>query len=289
MSRRNSRRLGNQPQTPTKPTPPQPKQADNPFGMSFVVGKEVVNLPSKGKYYLEDSSLHGHSTVEIKHLTAKEEDVLGNEEYIKNGTVFDKLLRSILVDKSIDPDDFLDGDKLAVLAAARITGYGPEYETKTICEACGKETEFTFDLEKMISDTTDQEIPDGVTEVDGIFEFKISTKDLTVGIRLINGHDSQYLREQSDRRDKLNVEGSETIDYLNLVVDHVNEIRDTELLLQLFEVLPLKDIRKIRKVYASVMPNPKKMQSCICKNCEASVEREVPFTMGWFWPDISVS
>ena len=141
----------------------------------------------------------------------------------------------------------------------------------------------------MLSLPVDQHIPDGVVENDGIFEFNISTKDLTVGIRLITGQESEYLREQTNRRKKLNIEGSETIDYLNIVVDHVNNVRDTELLIQLFEILPIRDVRKIRKVYSSVMPNPSKLQSCKCKHCNATIEREVPFTMGWFWPDATIS
>lgn len=297
MSRRNSRRLRNQqpqqtPNTPNTPPPPppEPPRDQNPFGLSFVVGSETVKLPSEGRYYPEDSSLYGISSVEVKHLTAKEEDILANEEYIRSNTVFDKLLESIIVDRQIKPTDLLEGDKLALLAAARITGYGAEYEVNVKCPSCKTNTNFVFDLNQLISpDQQQQQLPDGVEEKDGIFEFKIFTKDLPVGIRLISGSESDYLREMSDRRKELKIQGSETLDYLNMIVEHVDGITKTEHLTRLFEVLPIRDIRKIRSVYNSVMPMPNTKQTNQCDNCGATIEREVPFTLGWFWPDTNIS
>ena len=86
-----------------------------------------------------------------------------------------------------------------------------------------------------------------------------------------------------------NIKGSETVDFLNMVVEHVDGYSDRSVLSQLFEVLPLKDIRKIRKVYNLVSPTLNKKQTQDCKNCGHSNEREVPFSLGWFWPDTTIS
>ena len=89
---------------------------------------EMVELPSKGLVYPEDSPLRS-GQVEMKYMTAKEEDILTNQNYIKQGIVLDKLLKSLIVSK-IDYDDLILGDKNAIIVAARILGYGKDYTFK---------------------------------------------------------------------------------------------------------------------------------------------------------------
>ena len=88
---------------------------------------EVVDLPSKGKLYPPDSPL-ASGTIEMKYMTAKEEDILTNQNYIQNGIVIDKLLQALIVDKTINYNQILIGDKNALIIAARILGYGKDYE-----------------------------------------------------------------------------------------------------------------------------------------------------------------
>ena len=88
---------------------------------------EIVDLPSRGLLYSEDSPLSS-GTVEMKYMTAKEEDILTNQNYLQKGTVIDKLLQALIVDKKINYNDLLIGDKNALLVAARILGYGKDYE-----------------------------------------------------------------------------------------------------------------------------------------------------------------
>jgi len=91
----------------------------------FKLPTETIELPSKGLLYAEDSEL-AKGTVEIKYMTAKEEDILTNQSYIKNGTVLDKLMKSVIVTK-INYDDLLIGDKNAIMIASRVLGYGGKY------------------------------------------------------------------------------------------------------------------------------------------------------------------
>ena len=87
---------------------------------------ETVELPSKGLLYPKDNPLSS-GTIEMKYMTAREEDILTNTTYIQNGTVVDKLLQSLIV-SNIKYDDLLTGDKNAILIAARVLGYGKDYE-----------------------------------------------------------------------------------------------------------------------------------------------------------------
>jgi hypothetical protein len=91
----------------------------------FKFPTEVVELPSKGLLYPEGHPLSS-GTVEIKYMTAKEEDILTNLNYIKQGIVIDKLLQSLIV-TPFDYDDLLVGDKNSLMISARVLGYGKEY------------------------------------------------------------------------------------------------------------------------------------------------------------------
>ena len=88
---------------------------------------EMVELPSKGYFYTEGHPL-SKGKVEVKYMTAREEDILTSQNLIQQGTVIDKLLESLIVDKSIKIDDMLIGDKNAIMVAARILGYGKDYD-----------------------------------------------------------------------------------------------------------------------------------------------------------------
>ena len=86
---------------------------------------EMVTLPSKGLLYPEGNPLK-KGEIEMKYMTAREEDILTNQNLIENGTVIDKLLQSLII-TPINYNDLLVGDKNAILIAARILGYGSDY------------------------------------------------------------------------------------------------------------------------------------------------------------------
>ena len=92
----------------------------------FKIPTETVELPSKGLLYPKDSPL-AKGEIEMKYMTAKEEDILTNQNFIRNGTVIDKLLKSLIVSEGVNYSDLLVGDKNAIMIAARILAYGPNY------------------------------------------------------------------------------------------------------------------------------------------------------------------
>lgn len=87
---------------------------------------EEIELPSKGLLYPKESALSS-GKIEMKYMTAREEDILTNQNYIQQGIVIDKLLQSLIV-TPINYGDLLVGDKNAILIASRILGYGKDYE-----------------------------------------------------------------------------------------------------------------------------------------------------------------
>ena len=129
---------------------------------------ELITLPSKGLLYAEDSPLK-KGEVEMKYMTAREEDILTNVNYIKNGTVLDKLIQSLMVDK-FNFDDLLIGDKNAVLIAARILGYGASYEVQKNHPQTGQSEIVSIDLTSLNDKELDSSL---INEGKNEFEFQL--------------------------------------------------------------------------------------------------------------------
>ena len=106
---------------------------------------EVIDLPSEGKLYPEGHPLK-EGKVEVKYMTAKEEDILTSQNLIKKGVVIDRLLDSLILTSGVKTDDMILGDKNAIMVAARILAYGPEYECQVTNPNTGEIIEHTFNL-----------------------------------------------------------------------------------------------------------------------------------------------
>lgn len=285
MSRNSNRTRA--PSGPPVPEPLAPKRTSpqNPFGIDLVAATENVSLPSEGKFYGPETSLKGVESVEIRHMTAREEDILANQKFIMDGSLFDRLLASILVDGSINPVDFTPGDRNAILVAARITGYGNDYVMKMACPHCGVEGEFTFDLSKQ---EVIHDLPKGVTfdEFSKVFSFETPKTKLKVNVKVMTGQDEEFLRKQNEKAEKLGLENNATVNLFRRLVASVNDISDQQSLNELFHVLPAIDSRKIRTVINNISPVVSTKQSVACGSCGEESESEVPFSLGFFWPDL---
>lgn len=179
----------------------------------------------------------------------------------------------------------IDTDKEALLIASRITGYGPEYSMRMPCQACKKIAEFVFDLEKREIEST---VPDDVTfeEDTGLFSFVLPKTELDAKVRILTGDDLQYLSKQKRKAEDLGLKHNSSISLFQMAVAEVKGISDPELLNSLFEALPALDSRKLRSVINSVTPRVSTKQSVACGSCGEETESEVPFTLGFFWPDL---
>ena len=82
---------------------------------------ETLSLPSKGLLYPKDSPL-SKGTIDVKYMTAKEEDILTSTNLIEKGVVIDKLLESVIADPKVKLEDLLIGDKNALMMGTRVLG-----------------------------------------------------------------------------------------------------------------------------------------------------------------------
>ena len=147
----------------------------------FNLPTETVELPSKGLLYPKENPLSS-GVVEMKYMTAKEEDILSNQNYIKQGVVFDKLLQSLLISK-VNYDDLTIGDKNAILIAARILGYGKEYQIKYSHPITGEEEIVTIDLAEIKNKDVDYSLFNNANEF--TFTLPKSKNDITFKIHFI--------------------------------------------------------------------------------------------------------
>jgi hypothetical protein len=159
---------------------------------------EVVDLPSKGKLYTQDSPL-AKGTIEMKYMTAKEEDILTNQNYIEKGIVIDKLLQALIVDKTIDYNQLLVGDKNALLIAARILGYGKDYEFN-----------YGGEVEKIdLSLLNNKELhPDVEKSTENSFNFTLPATGKVITFKLLSHGDEQAIDSEVKGLKKINKESS---------------------------------------------------------------------------------
>ena len=159
---------------------------------------EVVDLPSKGKLYPPDSPL-ASGTIEMKYMTAKEEDILTNQNYIQKGIVIDKLLQALIVDKTIDYNQLLVGDKNALLIAARILGYGKDYEF-----------EYAGEKEKIDLSLLDNKKlhPEVEKAKENSFNFTLPATGKVITFKLLSHGDEQAIDAEVKGLKKINKESS---------------------------------------------------------------------------------
>jgi len=281
---RNKERLTGAQQQDTNP-PPQAMQAES-SGFSFVVPTEFVDLPSQGKYYPEGHPLCGEDTIEIRQMTAKEEDMLTSRTLLKKGVALDRVINSLIVNKCIDPDSLLVGDRNAIIIATRVSGYGNEYITKVTCPSCATIQEYNFDLnDSSVYHGDDFKGLDVTDNKDGTFDVLLPRLKVTVTFRLLTGkHEKNFLSGiESDKRRK-KVEQMVTRQLTNIIVG-VNGFNEPEAVKALVDNIPSMDSRHLRLAYRVVAPNVDLTQHFECSECNYGQDMEVPLTADFFWPD----
>jgi hypothetical protein len=205
---------------------------------------ELVDLPSKGNLYPEDSPL-ASGKIEMKYMSAKEEDILTNQNYIDKGVVIDKLLQALIVDSTIPYDNILVGDKNAMLVAARILGYGKDYEFSYAGE------KHTIDLSLL--DNKKADVPKGKNE----FSFQLPASGRTITYKLLTHGDENKIDQELKGLRKINKDNvpelTTRLKYMILSVDG-NEERKTVREFVDKELLSL-DSRALRKEINRIQPD----------------------------------
>ena len=254
--------------------------------LQFVTPTEFVELPSKGKGYPPEHPLHNKEVIEIRFMTAKDEDILTSQTLLKKGLALERMMQNVIVDKNIKPDSMLVGDRNAILIASRISGYGAGYETSVICPACGERGKMLFDLNKRTyNDGQDFSGLDIRDSGNGTYIVKLALSQLEAEVRLLTGKDEQWLLSIAKSNKKRKLDESSLTDQYRLMIVSVNGHKDRKVIDYVVDNLPATDSRHLRLAYKKLSPNVSVYEDYCCPACDHEQALEVPFNADFFWPD----
>ena len=254
--------------------------------LDFVSPTDFVELPSKGLFYPESHPLHNKEVIEIKYMTAKEEDILTSDTLLKKGLAIERFIESVILDKAIKAQDLLIGDRNAILIAARISGYGASYDTKMQCPACDSQNEISFDISKAKIHHPEVEGLNSIEKNEkGNYIFLLPVCGFKVECRLLTGKDENTLTELTRSKRKNRLEDSVVTDQFKAMIISIDGVTDRKILNDFIDVMPAADARSLRKAYQSITPNVEIKDEVSCTSCGHTQELEVPFGADFFWPD----
>jgi len=243
---------------------------------------EEVTLPSKGLLYPEGHPLRS-GIIEMKYMTAKEEDILTNSNYINNGTVIDKLLKSLIV-SPIDFNDLLIGDKNAVLVASRILGYGQEYSFNYKNPSTGEDEQVTVDL----TEATDKEIDESlIIEGRNEFSFTLPVSKIEVTFKLLTHGDELKITNELKGLKKISkTSSSELTTRMKHLITSISGDRDVKTIRNFVDGNFLaRDARALRTYIAETMPDIDLTFDLQFEDGASAEGVTIPIGTSFFWPE----
>lgn len=261
-------------------------KVNNPIEMSTPT--QVVELPSKGVFYPKDHPWYNKESVEIRFMTAKDEDILVNKSYIQKGIVLDKLISSLLLDKRVNLDSILLCDKSALVVAARITGYGSDYVVDMNCPSCDQKSKHTFDLEMFTNEFPDDDklaSAEATLTENGTFIIEFPKTQKNVEFKLLSGADEKKITQLTENKKKQNLPESALTDQMKQYIVSIDDNDDRMFINKFIESMPAFDAKFLRRMYVALTPAVRNKQAFSCGNCGNSQEVEVPLTVNFFWPE----
>ena len=259
-----------------------------PASLSYVTPTEFVELPSRGKFYSTDHPLHNKEVIEMRFMTAKDEDILTSPALLRNGLAIDRLIENLIVETNVNVNDLLLGDKNAVILAARISGYGEQYNVNVTCPNCEASIEHQFDLSEIPHQNgtiPEDDNEDVYLTPEGTFVAKLPKSQFSVEFKLLTGQDEEYLEKVALKTKKLNLPEASATNLLKRLVISVNDVNVTSEINNFIDNMPAQDARFLRACVTTVTPNVDMTQEVECSSCGTTSEMAVPFTSEFFWPN----
>ena len=238
----------------------------------FKFPTEEVELPSKGLVYPEDNPLSS-GKVEIKYMTAKEEDILSNQSYIQKGTVLDKLLESVIISK-ININDLIIGDKNALLVATRILGYGKKYSFTY------NRKQYDIDLTELENRPFDESL---ITKGKNEFSFTLPNSRTLLTYKILTGNDEKKIERELAGLKKLNKDNvPQLTTRLKYIITSVDGETETKKIREFVDgYLLARDSRAFREHMAQTQPDVD-----LTYVIDSGEEVSVPIGLNFFWPDL---
>jgi len=245
---------------------------------------EIIPLPSRGLLYHEGNPL-SNGVIEMKYMTAREEDILTSQNLIKQGVVLDKLFESLIV-TSIDYNDLYVGDKNAIMVAARILGYGKDYVVEVEDPfSTGTKQKVTIDLTEIEHKEVDYSL---FQSRKNEFDYELPNSKRVVTFRLMTHRLEKEIQSEiksmnkSFARTGIDKELTTRLKHLIIAVDgdsgraNINNFVDNELF--------AADSRALRQYIKSISPDLDLTYTFISDVTGEVKELDIPMGVSFFWP-----
>lgn len=264
------------------PTVTREQTAKQDFGIEIAV--EAVPLPSQGLVYPHGHPLHMCGSAEYRAMTTREEDILMSPALIKKGTVITELIKSCLIDKSIDVPSLLVGDRTALMIGIRSTGYSPEYKPTVICPRCQTKNEVLIDLAEL---PIKQLKLSPVTAHQNVFEFELPRTKKIVQFQFSTGETEEKMIKDMEARKKKGFDNSNMITTkLQHSIVAINGDTNKGFINKFIQVMPAVDSNALRRFIDDNEPGVDMTFDFECRSvdCEYSDNISIPIDQSFLWP-----
>ena len=247
----------------------------------YSVPTMLVDLPSRGSLYPEGHPLYNKETIEIKYMTAKEEDILLNTSYIEKGVVLEKLLESVILDRAIKVDTLLSGDKSAIQIACRSNAYGEDYEFEYVCNSCGTKNELSININELNHYHVDF---DKIKSDGGIFiDLPVSKKK--VKAKILTGEDDKAIQARIDQKKKHGLPEQFIIERYKQIFSEIDGNQDPMYIASFVQNMAIRDSRYFMKQYMKMLPGVDFTYDHACIKCGSENKGGVPVGASFFYPN----
>jgi hypothetical protein len=245
---------------------------------------EIIDLPSKGKVYSPENPL-SKGTVEIKYMTAREEDILASQNLIRKGVVLDKLFESVVVEEGVNIDDILIGDKNAILLATRILGYGKDYQVDITDPFSGEQQKTNIDLAKIQI----KEIDSTLLNSNNKYEFELPIAKKKIVFKLLSHKDEKDINAEIQALNRLSKDkdgvSSEISTRLRYMIEEIEGNNDRGFINNFVKNnLLARDSRVLRNYIQQISPD---LELKFDFTSDLTGEKEaldIPLGAGFFYP-----
>lgn len=252
------------------------------FGLDIPV--ELVPLPSNGIIYPTSSGLYNKEVLEIRAMTAREEDILTSKALLKKGTVITELIKSCLVDKTIDPATLIAGDRNALMVSIRVTGYGHQYDAEITCsnDECELKSLRQFNLAELAIQRL-KITP--VTPGENAFEFLLPFTKKLVKFKFLTGFDEEDISATQDKQKKLGMQSANAVtsNLLHSIIS-IDNNADRGKLSAFVRMMPARDSLALREYIRSNEPGILMKQETTCPACGHEEQVQIPISVSFLWP-----
>jgi hypothetical protein len=259
------------------PQVPPPVQAEQKLDFPT----EYIDLPSEGYFYPTSSPLSS-GRIQLKYMTAREEDILTNQNLIKKGVVLDELLRALIVTPGVKLEDILIGDKNAIFLASRRLAYGDEYPAKITCPKCGEENEVKINLAELKTKEFDFS---KYTKGENAFSFELPASKRKIVYKLLNHKDEQDIDAELKSLTKISKTNSpEMTTRLKYNIISVEGTTDRIMIKKFVDNMLAKDSIALRTNIRENTPDIDMKFNFTCSACGHSERMAMPLGVDFFWP-----